>query len=187
MNTSYKHLDSWKNSTSAFKQQLDRNKQELQSGFPPHWIDFIEIARHLAPKRIVDVGCGAGVYCFISEKLDIDYTQASHLIEDPNGKTDKMAIYDDELAVIELLFAASENNVEGIRNLVAKGIPVHAGDYDSRTALHLAAAEGCLDVVEYLVTHGHPLFVRDRWGATPLDEAKREKRKSVINYLKDFN
>ena len=56
----------------------------------------------------------------------------------------------------------------------------------SRTALHLAAAEGCLEVVEYLVSHGHPLFVRDRWGATPLDEAKREKRKSVINYLKDF-
>ena len=73
MDNTYKHLDSWKNSTSAFKQQLDRNKQELQNGFPPHWIDFIEIARHLAPKRIVDVGCGAGVYCFISEKLDIDY------------------------------------------------------------------------------------------------------------------
>ena len=43
-----------------------------------------------------------------------------------------------------------------------------------------------MEVVEYLVSHGHPLFVRDRWGATPLDEAKREKRKSVINYLKDF-
>ena len=120
------------------------------------------------------------------EKLDINYTQASHLVEDPNGKTDKMAIYDDELAVIELLFAAFENNVEGIRSLIAKGVPVHAGDYDSRTALHLAAAEGCLEVVEYLVSHGHPEFVRDRWGATPLDEAKREKRKSVINYLKDF-
>ena len=120
------------------------------------------------------------------EKLDINYTPATHLVEDPNGKTDKMATYDDELAVIELLFAAFENNVEGVRTLVAKGVPVHAGDYDSRTALHLAAAEGCLEVVEYLVTHGHPLFVRDRWGATPLDEAKREKRKSVINYLKDF-
>ena len=120
------------------------------------------------------------------EKLDINYTQASHLVEDPNGKTDKMAIYDDELAVIELLFAAFENNVEGIRTLIAKGVPVHAGDYDSRTALHLAAAEGCLEVVEYLVSHGHPLFVRDRWGATPLDEAKREKRKSVYNYLKEF-
>ena len=120
------------------------------------------------------------------EKLDINYTPATHLVEDPNGKTDKMATYDDELAVIELLFAAFENNVEGVRTLVAKGVPVHAGDYDSRTALHLAAAEGCLEVVEYLVSHGHPLFVRDRWGATPLDEAKREKRKSVINYLKDF-
>ena len=120
------------------------------------------------------------------EKLDINYTPATHLVEDPNGKTDKMAIYDDELAVIELLFAAFENNVEGVRTLVAKGVPVHAGDYDSRTALHLAAAEGCLEVVEYLVSHGHPLFVRDRWGATPLDEAKREKRKSVINYLKNF-
>ena len=120
------------------------------------------------------------------EKLDINYTPATHLVEDPNGKTDKMATYDDELAVIELLFAAFENNVEGVRTLVAKGVPVHAGDYDSRTALHLAAAEGCLEVVEYLVSHGHPLFVRDRWGATPLDEAKREKRKFVINYLKDF-
>ncbi len=120
------------------------------------------------------------------EKLDINYTQARHLIEDPKGKTDKMAIYDDELAVIELLFAAFENNVEGIRTLIAKGVPVHAGDYDSRTALHLAAAEGCLEVVEYLVSHGHPLFVRDRWGATPLDEAKREKRNSVYNFLKDF-
>ena len=120
------------------------------------------------------------------EKLDINYTPATHLVEDPNGKTDKMATYDDELAVIELLFAAFENNVEGVRTLVAKGVPVHAGDYDSRTALHLAAAEGCLEVVEYLVSHGHPLFVRDRWGATPLDEAKREKRKSVINYLKNF-
>ena len=52
-----------------------------------------------------------------------------------------------------------------------------------RTALHLAAAEGSLEAVEYLVSHGHPLNVRDRWGATPLDEAKREKRKSVVEFL----
>ena len=67
--------------------------------------------------------------------------------------------------------------------LVARGVPVHAGDYDSRTALHLAAAEGSLDAVEYLVYHGHPLHVRDRWGATPLDEAKREQRPSVVEFL----
>ena len=53
-----------------------------------------------------------------------------------------MANFEDELMVIELLFAAAENNVDNIRHLVAQGVPVHAGDYDLRTALHLAAAEG---------------------------------------------
>ena len=94
-----------------------------------------------------------------------------------------MTTFDDELMVIELLFAAAENNVNGIRQLVAKGVPVHAGDYDSRTALHLAAAEGSLAAVHYLVAHGHPLYVRDRWGATPYDEAKRENRSTVMQYL----
>ena len=117
------------------------------------------------------------------EKLDIEYTEPVHLVEDPDGATDEMVTFDNELMVIELLFAAAENDVNGLRQLVAKGVPVHAGDYDSRTALHLAAAEGSLQAVKYLVSHGHPLNVRDRWEATPLDEAKREKREEVIDFL----
>ena len=69
--------------------------------------------------------------------------------------------------------------------LVAQGVPIHAMDYDNRTALHLAASEGQLEAVKYLVAHGHPLHVRDRWHATPLDEAIREKRDSVANYLRE--
>ena len=116
-------------------------------------------------------------------KLDIEYTEPIHLVEEPDGITDEMVSFDNELMVIELLFAAAENDVNGLRQLVAKGVPVHAGDYDSRTSLHLAAAEGSLQAVKYLVSHGHPLNVRDRWGATPLDEAKREKREEVIDFL----
>jgi ankyrin repeat protein len=37
--------------------------------------------------------------------------------------------------------------------------------------------------VKYLVAHGHPLHARDRWKATPLDEAIREQRSEVIEYL----
>ena len=33
------------------------------------------------------------------EKLNMKYTEPNHLVEDPNGKTDEMAIYDDELVV----------------------------------------------------------------------------------------
>ena len=116
-------------------------------------------------------------------KLDVNYSEPVHLVEDPDGETDEMATFDNEMMVIELLFAAFENDVPGIRQLVARSIPVHAGDYDLRTALHLAAAEGSLQAVKYLVEHGHPLNVRERWGATPLDEAKREKRDSVVKYL----
>ena len=116
-------------------------------------------------------------------QLSMSYSEPVHLVEDPDGKTDEIATFDDELMVIELLFAAAENNVDGIRLLVARGVPVHAADYDSRTALHLAAAEGSLDAVKYLVYHEHPLHVRDRWGATPLDEAKREQRPSVVEFL----
>ena len=118
------------------------------------------------------------------DKLNIKFLQPIHLVEDPDGKTDEVANYDDELMVSELLFAAARNDITGIRQLIAKGIPVHAGNFDSRTALHLAAAEGNLETVKLLINYKHPINVRDRWKSTPLDEAKRENRISVYNFLK---
>ena len=106
-----------------------------------------------------------------------------HFVEDAEGPSNSGADFGNDTVVVELLWAASENDLTGLRRLLAHGVPVHAMDYDKRTALHLAAAEGQLDAVEYLVSHGHPLHVRDRWHATPLDEAKREKRTDVIEYL----
>ena len=118
------------------------------------------------------------------DKLKIKFLQPIHLVEDPDGKTDEVANYDDELMVSELLFAAARNDITGIRQLIAKGVPVHAGNFDSRTALHLAAAEGNLETVKLLINYKHPINVRDRWKSTPLDEAKRENRISVYNFLK---
>ncbi len=107
----------------------------------------------------------------------------NHRIDDSNGRHDEATDFSDSLAVIELLWAAADNDVGGLRRLVAQGVPVHAQDYDRRTALHLAAVEGQLDAIKYLVDHGHPLNVRDRWGATPLDEALREERQEAAEYL----
>ena len=109
-----------------------------------------------------------------------------HLVSDPHGHEDEAAEFSDDLAVVELLWAATENNIDGLRRPVAQGVPMQAQDYDKRTALHLAAAEGQLDAVQYLVAHGHPLNVRDRWNATPLDEARREGRETVVKYLNDL-
>mgnify|MGYP001329121161 CR=1 FL=1 len=120
----------------------------------------------------------------VLDKLNIKFLKPNHLVEEPNGETDEVAKYDDELMVSELLFAAAENDITRIRQLIAKGIPVHAGNFDSRTALHLAAAEGNLETVKLLINYNHPLNVRDRWKSTPLDEAKRENRTSVYNFIK---
>ena len=67
------HIDSWKNSSSAFEQQLERNIQELNGQFPPHWIHFVQHVQNTPINRIVDVGCGAGAYCHISTQMGIEY------------------------------------------------------------------------------------------------------------------
>ena len=118
--------------------------------------------------------------------IPIAYTEPCHLVEDADGKTDESVFFEDELLVIELLWSATNNDVNGLQTLLARGVPINSRDYDSRTALHLAAAEGNIESVDYLISHGHPIFVRDRWGATPLDEAKRENRDEVSEILKKF-
>lgn len=91
--------------------------------------------------------------------------------------------YGDTDAVVELLWAASENDIDGLRRCLANAIPIGACDYDGRTALHLAAAEGQIEAVKYLLAHKHPIHVRDRWNSTPLDEARREGRDAVVELL----
>ena len=60
--------------------------------------------------------------------------------------------------------AASRSDLAQLTTLVQNGAPVDQGDYDHRTALHLAASEGLLEVVKFLIEEcsadPNPL---DRW------------------------
>ena len=70
----HKHIDSWKNSSAAFDSQLRRNMSELQGSFPPHWENFLRVIQlEDGPKRVVDVGCGAGAYSFLCANNGLDY------------------------------------------------------------------------------------------------------------------
>ena len=75
----------------------------------------------------------------------------------------------------DLCDAAARGDLARLRRLTGPGgFPVNQGDYDKRTALHLAASEGLLEAVKFLVTEaGARVDVVDRWGGTPLDDAIR--------------
>jgi len=85
----------------------------------------------------------------------------------------------------ELIFAASMGDVEYIKQAMDEGMNVFEGDYDKRTALHIAVCEGQIGVVELLLTKAssEDMNFRDRWGRTPLDDAigtKKEKIKILL-------
>lgn len=81
--------------------------------------------------------------------------------------------------IMALIFAASSGDLEEVKRLHAMGIDLNQGDYDNRTALHLAVAEKKANVIDYLVSNGADSKAKDRWGVTPLSDAKKSKDKNL--------
>ncbi|KAJ0645907.1 putative dual-specificity kinase TKL-Pl-5 family [Helianthus annuus] len=52
------------------------------------------------------------------------------------------------------------------------GVEPNVGDYDKRTALHLAACEGCTEIVLLLLEKGADVNSTDRWGRTVLADSQ---------------
>ena len=74
---------------------------------------------------------------------------------------------------VEMCDAAFAGDVEHIQRLIRNGVDPDAADYDMRTALHLAACEGKVEVVMYLLSAKCNIACKDRFGGTPLEDAVR--------------
>ncbi|MBT8486705.1 MAG: glutaminase A [Phycisphaerales bacterium] len=102
-----------------------------------------------------------------------------------HGKKDPRVLREDvqRSLVVDLCWAASEGDLAGIQRLVLQDAQLDGADYDGRTALHLAAAEGRDEIVAYLLEQGVDPAPVDRWGGTPLDDARRRQHTRIAALL----
>ena len=90
-------------------------------------------------------------------------------------------------AASELLFFASVGDVSRCASIVATwGLDLRTvADYDRRTPLHLAAAEGAHSVAAWLLGAGAPVNPVDRFGRTPLADAALAGQGELVRLLRE--
>ncbi|EDV20482.1 uncharacterized protein TRIADDRAFT_61194 [Trichoplax adhaerens] len=83
--------------------------------------------------------------------------------------------------------AAASGDLSALKRYCQCG-DMEAIDYDQRTALHVAAAEGHYNVVKYLLSvckvNPNP---KDRWGNIPIDDAEKSGNHHVVALLKHYS
>ncbi|XP_075708208.1 glutaminase liver isoform, mitochondrial isoform X2 [Rhinoderma darwinii] len=108
-----------------------------------------------------------------------------HCVKKLDPRKEKKEIQ--QKTVVNLLFAAYSGDVSALRRFALSSMDMEQKDYDCRTALHVAAAEGHLDVVKFLIDgcRVNP-FVEDRWKSIPLQDAIRFERHDVVKLLTEY-
>lgn len=65
-----------------------------------------------------------------------------------------------------LINAASENDMDTLKQLLAEKVDVNAQDWDNLTALIAASSKGYNNIVKTLIQHGADLNLRDKDNVT---------------------
>jgi ankyrin repeat protein len=83
----------------------------------------------------------------------------------------------------ELMKAVRTGDVDKVKTLLTRGVPVTTPDSDGRTALHEAAAKGNVELFRMLVSAGGDLRAQDNHGVTPESIVFRTSDNNVRNEM----
>lgn len=85
----------------------------------------------------------------------------------------------------QLCSAVAKGDADFLKRVLSFGVDPNSKDYDHRTPLHIAAAEGFHLIAKILLEAGASVFAMDRWGTTPLDEIRKSGSRSLMRLLED--
>eukprot|EP00035_Acanthoeca_spectabilis_P001811 m.82930 g.82930 ORF g.82930 m.82930 type:complete len:918 (-) comp11154_c0_seq1:95-2848(-) len=98
---------------------------------------------------------------------------------------DKVAALEPTITSGLLCMFAARGDKRAIDALVARGADIDVGDYDGRTAVHLAAATGNAELLELLVKgYGASTTLRDNKGGTCFNDALRSHNERCIAFTR---
>ena len=150
-------------------------------------------------RTIMHMACSSGRYkvveCLIKLQVDINskdrwgqtpmaiaiQTKQKMIVSMLASANAQLALASPELV---LCTAAGSGDLTQVKRLIEFKVEPNIGDYDRRTALHVASAEGHEKLVEYLLlSHADP-NCKDRWGGTPLQDALANGHIGTAHILK---
>jgi len=85
------------------------------------------------------------------------------------------------------LDCAARGKLGVLKQKIRRGAKVDFADYDRRSALHLACAEGHAQIVRFLLENGANGELKDRWGRTCVDEAQSRGDEEVLAVLREYD
>src|SRR3569833_4135867 len=94
-----------------------------------------------------------------------------------------LAAEEDAVKIIRFLL----NSLKGHEKILKSLLEATTTDYYKKTALHLAAARGNLDVVQWLVEHGADINVKSNDGEPELHWASNENIWDIVLWMMEHS
>jgi hypothetical protein len=87
---------------------------------------------------------------------------------------------------IKLFHLAAQGDLDGIVALSDLSVDLHSVDYNGRTALHIAANRGHVEIVEYLLNKGLSPDTEDDNGISALSLADTGRHFAILDVMQNF-